>query len=188
MPLLHRFPLLFLVLLGTCATAPSCFAQTATTPAFPEDFEGKWGGTLEIYRPEGVVQSVPMELHILPVDDTTYTYTIIYGEDKVAGKRDYYIVRGPDGPHHWVCDEKNTILLDGYYLGNIYQSMFTVMGNYIISSVEHRGDHLVYAIHSGKEAPIRESGGKEHAGEEIPPVNSFLVSGFQRARLELIEE
>jgi hypothetical protein len=188
MALPHRFTLLFFVLLGTCASAPTCFAQTESLPAFPEDFEGKWGGTLEIFTPQGVAQSVPMELHILPVDDTTYTYTIIYGEDKVAGKRDYYIIQGPDGPHHWVCDEKNTILLDGYYLGNVYQSIFSVMGSLLTSSVEHRGDHLIYAIHSGKEAPIRESGGKEHEGEEIPPVKSFFVGGYQRARLERMEE
>lgn len=185
---LQQLTLLFLLLLGTCVASPKAFAQTDSLPAFPEDFTGKWGGTLEIFVPRGMVQAVPVELHILPVNDTTYTYTIIYGKDKVAGKRDYYIVRGQDGPHHWVCDEKNTILLDGYYLGNVYQSVFTVMGNYLISSVEHRGDHLIYAIHSGKEAPVRTSGGQAYAGEEIPIVHSFLVGGYQRARLELLEE
>ena len=39
MPLLYRFTLLFFVLLGTCAAAPNCFAQTDSLPAFPEDFE-----------------------------------------------------------------------------------------------------------------------------------------------------
>lgn len=161
-------------------------AQTDSLPSFPTDFEGKWGGTLEIFRPEGVVQSVPMELHILPITDTSYTYTIIYGEDKVAGKRDYLIVRGPDGPHHWICDEQNTILLDGYYLGSTYQSVFTVAGNYLISNVEHRGDHLVYSIQIGKEMPVRTTGAQVHNGEEIPVVNSFKVAGYQKAGLRLL--
>ena len=139
------------LLLPLFLTAVFLSAQTDKMPVFPQDFSGKWGGTLEIFTPKGIAQKVPMELHILPINDTTYTYTIIYGEDKEAGKRDYLITRGPDGPHHWVCDEQNTILLDGYYLGNVYQSVFTVMGTYLISNIEHRGDHLLYSIQSGSE-------------------------------------
>jgi hypothetical protein len=170
-----------LMLLLFCSFALT--AQTETPPAFPQDFVGNWSGTLEIYRPEGVAQSVPMELRIQPMADTAYTYTIIYGEDKVAGARNYIIVPGPDGAHHWVCDEKNTVLLDGYYLGNIYQSVFTVQGTYLMSSVEYRDDHLVYTIQSGKAEAVRKTGGKEHEGEGISVVESFKVSGFQRAVL-----
>ena len=95
----------------------------------------------------------------------------------------YIIVPGPDGPHHWICDEKNTILLDGYYLGNIYQSVFTVQGSYLVSTLEHRGDHLVYAIQSGKAEAIRTSGNTTHNEAEIPEVASFKVTGYQRALL-----
>ena len=158
-------------------------AQIDTLPAFPEDFTGKWSGTLEVFSPAGLAQSVPMELHILPVNDTTYTYAIIYGEDKTAGKRDYLIRRGPSGPHHWICDEQNTILLDGYYVGGVYQSVFTVAGNYLISNLEHHGDHLLYSIQVGKESAVRTTGNAEHGGEDIPEVKSFGVSGYQRARL-----
>ncbi|TXF91659.1 hypothetical protein FUA23_00305 [Neolewinella aurantiaca] len=166
--------------------APVLGAQPEALPAFPDDFTGKWGGTLEIYNAKGFAQSVPMELHILPVNDSTYTYTIIYGKDKEAGKRDYLITRGPDGPHHWVCDEQNTILLDGYYLGNVYQSVFTVMGTYLVSNVEHRGDHLLYSIQSGSEKAVRTTGNQPHEGEEIPEVKSFKSAGYQRAKLKLI--
>ena len=158
-------------------------AQADASPNFPEDFVGNWAGELVIYKPAGVAQQVPMQLKIQPLGDTAYTYTIIYGEDEVAGARPYVIVPGPDGPHHWICDEKNTILLDGYYLGNIYQSVFTVQGTYLVSALEHRGDHLVYAIHSGKSEAIRVSGNEKHDGEDIPAVESFKVSGFQRAIL-----
>lgn len=179
-----RLRLLFSLLL----TAAFLSAQTDTLPAFPQDFSGKWGGTLEIFTTKGFAQSVPMELHILPINDSTYTYTIIYGKDKKAGKRDYLIARGPDGPHHWICDEQNTILLDGYYLGNVYQSVFTVMGTYLVSNVEHRGDHLLYSIQSGSEKAIRSTGNQTHEGEEIPEVKSFKSVGFQRAKLTLIKE
>jgi len=174
-----------IVLVLFLGTLPA-LAQTGSLPSFPTDYMGKWGGTLEIFSPEGIVQSVPMELHILPVSDTSCTYTIVYGEDKVAGKRDYLIVRGPDGPHHWICDERNTILLDGYHLGNAYQSVFTVAGNYLIASLEHRGDHLLYTIQSGREAAVRTTGARLHEGEEIPEVKSFKVAGYQRSVLRLL--
>jgi hypothetical protein len=174
-----RQRLLFILLVVTATLR----AQTDSLPAFPQDFTGKWAGTLEVFNAKGMAQSVPMELHILPITDSTYTYTIIYGEDKVAGKRDYLIRRGPDGPHHWICDEQNTILLDGYFLGNVYQSVFTVMGNYLISNLEHRGDHLIYSIQVGSETAIRASGNPRHEKEEIPEVKSFKSTGYQRARL-----
>lgn len=158
------------------------FAQD-TLPSFPEDFVGNWAGELDIFNAEGKRMSVPMELLIQPVNDTMYTYTIIYGEEKAAGKRDYYIVPGPDGPHHWVCDERNTILLDGYYLGSVYQSVFTVGGTYLKSDLEHRGDHLIYSIGSGSETPVRTTGNTTYEGEEIPTVKSFKVAGYQRAVL-----
>ncbi len=176
-----------LILLILCTLPFLLQAQTEVSPQFPQDFTGKWGGQLDVFRPEGVVQTVPMELHILPLTDTSYTYTIIYGEDKVAGKRDYFIFQGADGQHHWVCDEQNTILLDGYYLGKTYQSVFTVMGTYLVSNLEHRGDHLVYSIQSGKEDPVRKTGNAVHQGEDIPPVSSFKIAGYQRATLHLIK-
>lgn len=163
------------------------FAQDTALPSFPDDFVGDWAGELEIFNAEGKRMSVPMELIIQPINDTSYTYTIIYGEDKVAGKRDYIIVRGADGPHHWVCDEQNTILLDGYYLGGVYQSVFTVAGNYLTSDLEFRGDQLLYSIRSGEEAPVRTTGDSGRSEEKIPAVNSFSVKGFQRALLSKLD-
>lgn len=185
---MHRLPLSFsslrsILLILFVAFTSMLSAQDEAPPSFPQDFVGDWSGQLMIYTPAGVAQQVPMQLKIQPLADTAYTYTIIYGEDEEAGARPYIIVPGPDGPHHWVCDEKNTILLDGYYLGNIYQSVFTVQGTYLVSALEHRGDHLIYAIHSGKSEAIRVSGDAKHEGEDIPAVESFKVSGFQRAIL-----
>ncbi len=57
-----------------------------------------------------------------------------------------------------------------------------------MSSVEHRGDHLIYAILSGKEVPIRTTGDAKHDGEDIPAVNSFKVAGYQRSVLRRLNE
>ena len=177
---MHLRPRLLFFLVILCSVLS---AQRDTLPRFPQDFVGDWAGTLEVMTPAGVAQAVPMELLIQPLTDTSYTYVIIYGEDREAGKRDYFIYRGPDGPHHWVCDEQNQILLDGYYLGGSYQSAFTVMGNYLTSSLEHRGDHLLYTIQMWPERAVRTSGGDSTAAEPVPAVNSFNIRVFQRARL-----
>lgn len=57
-------------------------AQVATTSSFPADWIGSWSGVLNIYGPKGLVQSVPMQLEIHPIDTSKegrYTFGLIYG-------------------------------------------------------------------------------------------------------------
>jgi len=106
---------LFLVFLSACAEKPSSDVVTseATTTAkpidFPEDWKGKWAGELKIFSNEGLKQSLSMELHILPLDSSgNWSWTIIYGEDKVAGKRDYVLQPKDVEKGIWQVDEQNT--------------------------------------------------------------------------------
>ena len=176
MPLVRLITFLLLV-------SASGRAQSDSLYRFPQDYVGNWAGELAIYNAGGLAQAVPMQLRIQPLSDTAYTYGIVYGADEVTGLRDYIIVPGEAGPHHWICDERNTILLDGYYLGGVYQSVFAVQGNYIVSTVERRGDELLYVILAGKTEPARTTGGAMEKGEEIPEVASFPGTALQRAVL-----
>lgn len=177
--------LLFVLLL------PALAAQDArdTLPHFPADFTGVWVGELKVYTIEGFRQSVPMELQILPVDDSTYTYTIIYGEDREAGKRPYLLRAGKDGPHHWVVDEDNGILLDNFYVGGILNGPFSIMGTSLFAHLERRGEHLYYAITSGPEDVYRSSKATEEAAAEVDTdepeirVETFKISNQQSALL-----
>ena len=175
-----RMPLL-LFLLGEAAGA--LYGQSDSLYRFPQDFAGDWAGTVTVYGPEGPRQSVPMGLEIHLINDSTYTYVIIYGEDREAGARNYEIHRGPDGDHHWICDERNSLLLDGYYIGGIYQSIFTVMGSTIVTNLEHRGDYLWMTFQTYREEPVRTTGGAEFEGEDIPPVQAYQVRATNTARL-----
>ncbi|MEM6877384.1 MAG: hypothetical protein AAF544_02410 [Bacteroidota bacterium] len=152
-------------------------------PAFPDDFLGRWSGTLRIWRGDGLAQSVPMQLRIEPVDDANYTYTIIYGEDEEAGLRDYMLKPVDTASGHWYVDEQNGIFLDGYYLGGIFYESFSVMGSRLTASLELRGDELIYAITSGSEEAVRMSGDTIIDGDEIPPVASYGTNVYQRASL-----
>lgn len=168
-------------------------AQNTTTSgeertSFPASWQGKWSGNLEIYSPKGLAQTVPMELHILPIENTkNYTWTIIYGEDKVAGKRPYELQ--PIDPENgvYLIDEKNSIKIEAYYLSGKLYSRFEVMGSLLLTAVEKDGDHLIFEIISGKLEPVSVTGDETVEGEEIPAVKAYPVGVRQRAVLSIIK-
>ena len=104
---------------------------------FPNSWAGKWKGDLNIYNATGLAQSVPMELHILPVDSTDYfTWTIIYGPDRQAGLRPYLLKPVDQEKGVYSIDEQNTIVMENFLLGNKLYGRFEVMGNLLLSTVE----------------------------------------------------
>lgn len=153
--------------------------------SFPESWSGVWKGALDIFHAGGKVQRVPMELHILPTDTGgVYTWTLIYGEDKVAGKRDYLLRTVDASKGFYLIDEQNTIAMEAYLLGGKFFSCFEVGGTLLFSSNELRDGVMISEITSGKMEPVSITGGKEHSGEEIPPVRTFPVRTMQRGVLK----
>ena len=176
-----------LILSFLLITLPSAAQEGKETDAFPASWTGKWKGNLKIYNADGLAQSVPMELHILPVDSAgIYTWTIIYGPDPEAGKRPYLLK--PVNPEKGIysIDEQNTIVMENYLLGNKLFGRFEVMGSLLLSTVEKRGETLTYEIISGSTDPASNSGDTEVNGEDIPPVKDFPVTVRQYAELSLI--
>ncbi|MEM1217255.1 MAG: hypothetical protein AAGH79_00010 [Bacteroidota bacterium] len=160
----------------------------AAQGGFPESWAGKWAGTLEIYNAKGLAQSLPMQLHILPIDSTNrYSWGIIYGEDIEKGLRDYELMPVDTSLGHYQVDEKNGIILDAYLLGDKLFERFEVMGNLLLTTTELRGENLYWEIISGSLEPIVTTGGGEYEGEEIPPVGGYSIVVLQRAVLSRIE-
>ena len=154
------------------------------TTAFPESWEGIWAGELEIYTAKGLAQSVPMELHILPTDSThRYTWAIIYGADKVAGKRAYELVVLDATKGLYAIDEKNSIQLEGYFIKDKFFSRFEVMGNLLLTTEQLIGEELIFEIISGKLDPISVTGDTVFEGDTIPSVKAFPIKVMQRATL-----
>ncbi len=153
--------------------------------SFPASWVGEWKGMLDIFNTSGKVQSVPMELHILPRDTAAgvYTWTLIYGEDKAAGKRDYLLRTVDASKGLYKIDEQNTIAMESYLLGDKFYSCFEVGGTLLFSSNELRDGVMISEIVSGKMEPVSITGGKEHEGEEIPPVRTFPMGTMQRGVL-----
>lgn len=156
---------------------------------FPETWIGKWAGTLEIYNAKGLAQSVPMQLHILPTDSTNrYTQTIFYGEDTIAGKRDYELVVIDEQKGFYATDEKNTIIMESYMLGGKLYNRFEVMGNLLLATTELVNGNLIYEVISGSLEPVSTTGNQQFKGEDIPPVKAFPVNVRQVAVLERRKE
>ncbi|MBR9922326.1 MAG: hypothetical protein GYB31_15930 [Bacteroidetes bacterium] len=172
-----------ITLLMVCLTITSIQAQDA--PSFPESWAGEYEGTLEIYAAQGLVQSLPMELIIQAIDTSAhYTWTIIYGEDKVAGARHYIIETTDPEKGLYTVDEQNSIRIEGYLRGNLYIQVFTVMESQIITTTEKMEDgSLLWEIIANQTTAVSKTGDSMHEGEEIPEVATFPVSAYQRARL-----
>jgi hypothetical protein len=178
---MKTFSFLFFAL---CLSLTGAISQTNTSPAFPAAWSGEWKGTLELFIPSGKVQELPMEVHILPVEGSAnFTWTLIYGEDKEAGKRAYELQTLDAAKGKYLIDEKNSILIEAYLLGGKFFQCFEVQGNLLYTSAELVGEELIWEILSGSLDPVSITGGQILAGEEIPNVKAFPLKVMQRARL-----
>jgi hypothetical protein len=173
-----RLPVLALVLCmihGVLETS----AQDRQTPAFPRDFLGHWTGVLHWYPSDKPVQTVEMQLIIQPLDTPgRYSWRMVYGKPG-QDERPYTLMAVDSTKGHWVVDEHNGILLDGYWRGNRFSSVFSVQGSVITEVMWLENDTLQVEFITHGETPVRESGG----GPEIPRAKSFPIRGYQRATL-----
>lgn len=152
---------------------------------FKRDWPGNWAGQLDIINTRGKVQSIPMELLISLIDSSgTYSWTIIYGEDREAGKRAYELRTVNEEKGYYLLDEKNSIQMEAYLVGGKLYQWYEVAGNLITSSSWLEGEELIWELVSGSSEPASITGGQEADGEQIPSVKAFPVKVVQRARLK----
>ena len=159
----------------------------AETITFPGSWKGVYRGDLEIYGAAGLLQSVIMELEIVPLKNTDqWIWAITYGPDSVAGRRSYELVIVDSAVGHYQIDEKNSIVLDAFLRGDIFTSRFSVMGNLLDCTYEKSGDEIIFTIIAGKETTV-ETGGGVIAGDTIPVVQGYPVGVVQRGRLRRVD-
>ena len=166
--------------------APSTLESNInSTKQFPQDWLGYWEGELNIYNHTGKTMTIPMAIDNASTDnDSIWTWAIIYGEDTIAGRRDYELNVVDASKGHYLIDEKNSILLDAFLLDNSLVSTFNVSGSVIQSSYELNGEEMLFSIQMYNEQSIRETGDTISDGEEIPLVKSYQNKVWQKARLK----
>ena len=190
--MLRLFSFLFLAACATEATE-NTFVE-APDPAqsdslivyqFPEDWTGIWSGDLRILSTEGLQQTVPMSLEILPQDTSDrWTYNLIYGEDRAAGLRAYELEPIDPARGRWAIDERNSIRMEAYQFENQIVQRFEVMGNMLETIMElYAPDELRWEILSGSMEAVSTTGDQVFEGEEIPPVKTYPIRVRQTAVL-----
>lgn len=188
----HRLLLLILLIPFVSCVSKKTVEETASNAndkveaSFPENWYGKWRGQLIIYNNKGVVQEVPMEIHIASSDSSNrHKMSLIYGEGEKQDVRDYEIIEIDASIGHFKTDEKNTIYLDDYYFNGVLYSRFEVMGNLLLTRIEKRNNKLYFEVISGNSKPISTTGDNEE--NDIPPVSSYSIKVSQRAELQKYE-
>jgi hypothetical protein len=162
------------------------FKRGKTTHAaeFPKSFIGNWKGEMTWYPNGKTAQKVNVELHILPTDTIgQYTWQIIYGSKKEDNRP--YILKAVDSiKGHWVVDELNGIVLDGYWLGNRFSGAFAVQGNTILDSYWIENGSLHFQFFSYPQQPEKTTG---YQTAESPKVDVYRISSYQKAVLKKIK-
>ena len=147
---------------------------------FPKDWLGEWEGNLEVFNAKGKSMELYMGLNILPIENDRYTWTIIYGEGEKRQERKYELMPKDTAKGHYLIDEKNSIILDDFLLGNTLYSRFEVMGNLLLISYRLESETLNFEVVSGNLEPINTTGGQD----SIPIVNSYNIFVMQQAILK----
>lgn len=149
---------------------------------FPEDWVGNWAGKLYIHSPKRPKpMEIDMQLNIQPADSADqWTWEIIYKTDSTTDKRPYLLKSVDRDMGHYIIDELNDIVLDGYQRGNSFYSRFEVQKNLIEITYHYYGKELVFELLSGKNENPTLTGG---TSDEIPEVKSYPVNVGQRAFL-----
>lgn len=154
--------------------------------SFPDSWVGNYAGELEIYGKDEIRMKALMKLEIQPKTDSVYTWHLIYEMNGVEDRRMYELKVIDKEKGHYLIDEKNTILIDGYYYLNRFSSMFEVMGSYIITAYTKEEDALIFEIIAGTAKNPRVSGNQKHEGQDIPEVKSYPINGRQKAVLKRV--
>ena len=192
------FSLLFLLGLATIVGAQR-LSQGASMkesisiekPSFPSAWIGEWQGVLLVERGMKEVMSTPFHLSIQPLEAGCYSWGISYGEGRSDNRPYTMCPSDTTTATHWIIDEHNGILLDGYVHGDVFFSRFEVMDNLLFTRDELIGDTLYHEIITGPLSKTTATGDtvlqvQTPEGiryDSIPVVNSFVLPTRQWAKL-----
>ncbi|MCH2232734.1 MAG: hypothetical protein MK078_00670 [Crocinitomicaceae bacterium] len=141
-----------------------------------EEWYGHYKGDLVSTNSKGDTYVYNMELVFKPISDTTWNWTIIYGEDSLRQVRDYTLILKEDT---YYIDEKNGIVLENQLFDDHFSSFFEVQGNYIQAIYKFIDGEMEFILTSSQL-------GYSTGGEDVTDVQSYSTSAFQRAVLKKI--
>ncbi len=126
-----------------------------------------------------------MELYIKTTDDPQrYVWTLIYSPAGRLDVRGYeLVIKDPDRGHYQI-DEKDSIILDCYLIGDTLYSQFSIEGTLLTITYRKVGDELHFDLLSANLGAPIESGGQD----DVPTVKSYTVQVAQHAALKFLPD
>jgi hypothetical protein len=183
---------LVFVFVVSCSTTSKKVSEPTTkmevNERFPADWVGNWDGTLQIYNFKGVVQQLPMTVEIATIDTASnrYVWALIYGEDKIKGRRPYELIVKDPAKGLYINDEKNTIAMESYLIDKTLYCYFAVEGTFLTSTMEKiDAQTMRFEITAGNDTPVSITGNQIFAGDTIPSVKTYPIRTVQKAILKL---
>jgi hypothetical protein len=165
------FSLLFIVLLGNSQV--------------PDSWLGHYKGTLISTNFQGNKTQYAMELIVQPISDSSWTWTIVYGEDSLRQERQYQLILNEKG--QFAIDEQNSILLSAHLIGNQFISVFEVQGNLIHTTYRFEKSQVQFKLTSSS-GPYETGNTVQENNDTIPPVTSYRTVVFQQAELKKVKQ
>lgn len=148
---------------------------------FQKKWFGHYSGELVIENISGSNQVYHMELIFQELSDTTFQWTIIYGEDSLRQERNYLLLKIAN--NRFEIDEANSIILSCNLIGNQFISVFEVENNLIHVIYTFGRNNVIFDLSSSSNK--YETGQTEPSdSSEIPLVISYQTTTVQKAILK----
>ena len=179
--------LLLLFFMTNCNDQPG--KQMAESEvSFPDDWLGKWEGELKIYNDTGMTMNILMGLELEElIKDSLFQWALIYDLNGGEDRRNYFLKPVDASNGHWITDEDNSIILDGFRIDNGYYTVFELGVNRIETSYILEEGRMLFENRVINTDTLRISGGTIIEGTQIPNVTSYQVTGIQKAELKRIK-
>ena len=148
------------------------------------DWFGHYKGVLKVRNEGGDKYYYHMDLIFNPVNDSAYTWTMIYmTKDSSSQTLDYTLVQRKT---QYIIKDKDSSLAANDLLTNQFMSFFEINGNFLQVTYKFENDNIYFSLISNNQSGA--AAGKSFYGEEIPVLYSCPLVTFQTATLNKLKE
>ncbi|MEH2058018.1 MAG: hypothetical protein V7K97_18015 [Nostoc sp.] len=161
-------------------------SASSSSNSFPQNWQGKWSGTMFNRSVKGQSQTVPMTLIIQPISNNPkrYTWQITYGVGAKKLLRNYELVVKDRGAGHFVIDEKDGTLIDAWWVRDTLYSQFRVGNRLLNSQYQRQSDRLRYKLVTYQ--PLSSPPAKD--SQQKVSFESYQIGAVQSAELAIASE
>lgn len=161
------------------------FTTVIAQAQIQDNWLGNYKGDLTSINNAGKKMTYAMEIIFAKETDSTWQWTIVYGEGNKRQERPYKLILKPNGMYE--IDEQNSIVLSNALIGNRFISVFEVQGNLIHVTYTFKSKKIYFELISSSN--MCETGGEVTENKDtIPFVNSYVIVAYQHAIFKRVQK